>query len=214
MSHRIIIACIMWISIFAAIVMAGCSDEKSPAQGSTAIHTANGDLLRDGLRIRRDPARNRIWLVGLEDVRVYDAGSKRLIRKIRLPSWSVASFDFACMPDMALDRSGSAFVSSNVQAKLWRIDADSFEVKEYEISLLGREQWAIGFGALAFAPNGTLYALTSSAGSLWKIDVAKASASMIEPDSPPSTACVFTTQFLKDFERSQKPWTRPLPYQN
>jgi hypothetical protein len=115
---------------------------------------------------------------------------------------------------MVLDSSGSAIISSNVQARLWRIDAESFDVKEHEISLHGREQWDTGFGALAFAADGTLYALTSSAGSLWKIDVAKASAGMIEPDSPPSKACAFTTQFLKDLERSRKPWTRPLPHQN
>jgi len=214
MSNRIIVAFVWWLAIFAAIVMTGCSQERNWSQSPAAFGAGDTDVLNDGLRIRRDETRNRIWLLGVDDVRVYDAGSKRLIRKIALPSWSVVSFDFACMPDMALDRSGSAFVSSNVQAKLWRIDADSFEVKEYEISLLGREQWAIGFGALAFAPNGTLYALTSSAGSLWKIDVAKANASMIEPDSSPSTACAFTTQFLKDFERSQKPWTRPSPRQN
>ena len=216
--------CGWWILLVAVTVMAGCGNERDPARGPAAGRAGNGfappETYRAGehdtLRTRTDAARNRLWVLTLEDVRVYDITKKgkKLIRQIALPNWSVTSFDFACMPDMALDRSGSAFVSSNVQAKLWRIDADSFEVKEYEISLLGREQWAIGFGALAFAPNGTLYALTSSAGSLWKIDVAKANASMIEPDSSPSTACAFTTQFLKDFERSQKPWTRPSPRQN
>jgi hypothetical protein len=203
MSNRIIIACIWWIMMFAAFVMAGCSQERNPAQGPAAFRAGNVDVLHDGLRIRRDAARNRIWLLGLDDVRVYDAESKRLIRKIALPSWSVARF--ICDPDMVLDSSGSAIVSSNVQARLWRIDADSFEVKQHGISLQGREQWDVGFGALAFAADGTLLALTSSGGSLWKIDVAKASASMIEPNNPPSRACAFTTQFLKDFERSQKP---------
>ena len=146
-------------------------------------------------------------MLGLDNVRVYDTVKKKLIRRIELPNGSVARF--ICDPDMVLDSSGSAFISSNVQAKLWRIDADSFEVKEHEISLHGREQWDIGFGALAFAADGALYALTSSAGSLWKIDIAKASASTIDPDNPPSRACALTAQFLKDFERSRKPWTLP-----
>jgi hypothetical protein len=206
MSNRIIIACIGWIAIFAAMEMTGCSQEKMSVQRPAAVRPGGSDVLRDSYRIRRDAARNRIWLLGLDDVRVYDAGSKRLITKIALPGWSVARF--ACDPDMVLDGSGSAIISSNVQARLWRIDADSFEVKEHEISLHGRELWDIGFGALAFAADGTLYALTSSAGSLWKIDVAKASAVMIDPDNPPSKACAFTAQFLNDFERSQKPWTR------
>lgn len=200
MSNRIIIASIWWTMIFAAFVMAGCSQERNPAQGPAAFRAGNVDVLHDGLSIRRDAARNRIWLLGLDDVRVYDAESKRLIRKIALPSWSVARF--ICDPDMVLDSSGSAIISSNVQARLWRVDADSFEVKEHGISLQGREQWDVGFGALAFAPDGTLLALTSSGGSIWKIDVARASASMIEPNNPPSRACAFTTQFLKDFERS------------
>jgi hypothetical protein len=208
------------VLLFAVTVMMGCSNERNPAHGPTAGRTGNDYALpetygageRDALRIRTDTARNRVWVLGLDDVRVYDTAKKKLIRRIELPNWSVARF--ICAPDMVLDSSGSAIISSNVQARLWRIDADSFEVKEHEISLHGREQWDTGFGALAFGADGALYALTSSAGSLWKIDVAKASAGMIEPDSPSSKACAFTTQFLNDFERSRKPWTRPSPHQN
>jgi len=192
----------IWMALFlVASVMAGCGKDGNPEFSMDE---------RNSLRFRTDTARNRLWVLTLENVRVYDAAKKKLIRQIELPNWSVAGF--ICMPDIALDRSGSAIISSNVQARLWRIDADSFEVTEHEISLLGKERWDIGFGALAFATDGALYALTSSAGSLWKIDVAKASASMIEPNTPPSKACAFTTQFMKDFERSQKPWTRPLPH--
>jgi hypothetical protein len=151
-------------------------------------------------------------VLGLDDVRVFDTTKKQLMRKVVLPNWSVARF--ICPPDMVLDGSGSAIISSNVQARLWQIDADSFEVKQHEIRLQGREQWDTGFGALAFAADGALYAMTSSAGSLWKIDVAKAGASMIEVNGPPLRGCAFTTQFLNNLERSQKPWTRPLPQPN
>jgi hypothetical protein len=200
MSNRIIIACVLWVSIFTAIVMAGCSPESGTARSEGAVRAAYADILYDGLLIRRDEARNRVWLLGLDDVRVYDAASKRLIRRIALPGWSVARF--TCDPDMVLDGSGSAIVSSNVQARLWSIDAQSFEVKNHAISLQGREQWDTGFGALAFAEDGTLYALTSSGGSSWKIDLAKASAGMIGPDNPPSKTCAFATKFLKNIERS------------
>jgi len=183
-----------------ASVVAGCGKEGNPEYGMDE---------RDALRVMTDTARNRRWVLGLDDVRVYDTVKKRLIRKIVLPSWSVARF--ICNPDMVLDGLGSAYISSNVQAKIWRIDAASFEVKEHKISLLGRERWDVGFGALAFATDGTLYALTSTVGSLWKVDVAREDASMIEPNDPPSKACAFTAQFLKDFERSRKPWTHPLP---
>ena len=158
---------------------------------------------RDALRIRTDTARSRVWVLGLDNVRVYDTVKKRLIRQIELPSWSVARL--ACMPDMALDRSGSAFISSNAQPRLWRIDADSFEVKVHEISLHGREQWDVGFGALAFAADGTLLALTSPVGSLWRIDVGKASARIVEENTSLRNVCELTMQFLSDFTRSQKP---------
>ena len=49
-------------------------------------------------------------------------------------AWSVVGFRNVCMPDMALDRTGSAFISSNGQARLLRIDADRFDLKEYAIS--------------------------------------------------------------------------------
>jgi hypothetical protein len=237
MSQGIVSVCGWVVLLFAITVTAGCGKERDSAQRSTAGRTGTDYLMpeapaqfsmagrtsidypllletygedeRDAIRIKTDPARGRLWLLGIEHVRVYDTVTKKLIRQIALPGWSVLRF--ACVPNLALDRSGSAFVSSNVQAKLWRIDANSFEVKEHEISLRGREEWDTGFGALAFARDGTLYALTSSLGSVWKIDVAKASASMVHLNHPPSKACAFTAQFLKDFERSQKPWTRPLP---
>ena len=220
MSNGIVSVC-SWLTVVLSVaVTTGCSNEGNPARSAMAAPAGNDNALPetsavggwDALRARTDTARNRLWVLGLDNVRVYDTVKKKLIRRIELPNWSVARI--VCMPDMALDRSGSAFITSNVQARLWRIDADSFEVKEHEISLHGREQWDTGFGALVFAAEGTLYALTSSAGSLWKIDVATASASMIDPGNPPSRACAFATQFLNDFERSRKPWTRPSPQQN
>jgi hypothetical protein len=200
-----------WLLVICAVtVMVGCTNEGNPTQGATAGRADNNKALlekyygtneRNALRIRTDTARNRLWVLGLDDVRVFDTTKQQLMRKVVLPNRSVARF--ICPPDMVLDDSGSAIISSNVQARLWRIDADSFEVKQHEIRLQGREQWDTGFGALAFAADGALYALTSSAGSLWKIDLGKASAGMIKPDNPPSRACAFTAQFLKDLERSQ-----------
>ncbi len=209
MSHGIV--CGWAILFFAVGIMAGCRNEGNPTQGATAGHAGNNKALlekygigeRGALRFRTDTARNRLWVLGLDDVRVFDTTKKQLIRKIVLPNWSVARF--ICDPDMVLDNSGSAFISSNAQAKLWRIAADSFEVKEHVISLLGREQWDTGFGALAFAADGTLYALTTSAGSLWKIDVGKASASMIASDNRLLHVCELTASILSDFKRSLKP---------
>ena len=189
-----------WATLLLAMtVMAGCGNEGKPTQSSMADRTGSDVALlekhgtgeRDAFRIRTDTTRNRVWVLGPDDVRVYDA-AKRPIRRIILSNWSVAHF--ICDPDMVLDGSGSAIISSNVPARLWRIDADSFEVTQHEISLQGKEQWDIGFGALAFAADGTLVALTASANSLWKIDLARASASLIELYHPPLKTCALTAQ--------------------
>ena len=182
----------IWVVLLLAVSMImGCGNGEYPAQ-------AGG---RDALRAVPDTARNRLWVLGLEGVQVYDTRNKRLIRKVELPGWSVARF--VCPPDIALDRSGSATISSNVQSKLWRIDTDSFEVKEHEISLFGRERWDTGFGALAFAADGTLLALTSSGGSLWRVDAGKGSARMVEPATTYLKMCDLTPQFINDFERKK-----------
>lgn len=189
MRNRITIACIWWVLILAAAATTGCSQEMVPAQaqGPAAVRGGDGDILQGGIRIRRDAVRNRIWLLGLDDVRIYDGQSNRLIRTIALPSWSVARF--ACDPDMVLDRAGSAIVSSNTEARLWRIDAGSFEVSEHPIRLEGRERWDIGFAAIAISVDGALLALTSVSESLWKIDLNKGSARMVAPAAARLSIC-------------------------
>lgn len=202
MSRQIIVAGTCWVFILTAFVMTGCSPETGTA-GKATVGAAYADNLRDALRIRHDAARSRTWLLGLDSVLVYDTASKRLIREIALPGWSAAGF--ICKPDLALDRSGSAFVSSNAQARLWRIDTDSFKLTVREIRLLEREQWEVGFGALAFAADGTLVALTSLGGSLWKIDAGKGDARMVEQSPRFLNVCDLTVQLLDDIERSRKP---------
>jgi len=200
MSHRTIISCIMWITIFGAIVLAGCSQEQEAIQNLAELRGGDSAILRDGFRIRRDEARNRTWVLGLDDVRVHDSASGRLIQKIELPSWSVARF--TCDPDMVLDSSGSAIISSNAQSRLWRIDAASLKVSEYEIRLQGREQWDAGFGALAFAADGNLLALMSFGGSLWDIDLASGTGRRVAPNRTFFNACGSTMQYRRNASES------------
>ncbi|MDO8597224.1 MAG: hypothetical protein Q7R45_11435 [Sulfuricaulis sp.] len=212
-----ILPTILWLAVATTII--GCSDvlqapggvkpnastDRSDGGSSGGsddpLPEAYGTSVRDVLRVKTDAARGRHWLLGLDHVRVYDAVTKKLIRQIALPNWMVVRA--VCDPDLVLDRSGSALVSSNVQAKLWRIDGNSFEVKAQEISLPGDQE--VGFGALAFTADGTLYALSSSTRSLWKINAAMANASMIESYNPPLNACALAPKFLNEFERSRKP---------
>jgi len=215
MSNRIVSVCGWLVLLFAVAGVAGCGGNNgNPSQSSSSGRADSADLRpesygidkRDALRFRKDTQHNRLWVLSLENVRVYDIARNRktLLRQIPMPKWSVVPFDFACMPDMALDRSGSAFISSNAQPRIWRIDADSFELKEHEIILQGREQWDLGFGALAFAQDGTLLALSSPVGLLWSIDVGKASASIVEQNVSFRDVCELTMQFVSNFEKSGK----------
>ena len=209
-----------WLAVISAVnLITGCGNDRdstrSPAAahaGGNAARAASPAIGRDALSIRKDPARNRLWVLTFEDVRIYDATTAQLLRKVELPNWSAAYF--MCQPDIALDGSGSATVSSNVEARLWRIDADSLEVTEREIVLIGKERWDTGFGAVAYAADGALLALTSSGGSLWSVDFARGSARLVDPNAPLSNGCELPMQLQSNFERRQGPWMPQSPQQN
>jgi hypothetical protein len=202
--------------LLATALTAGCGDTGKDSADFSAAYVGSADLRnekqggQDVLRIREDLVRNRLWVLTSSDVRVYNtaATGKRLIRTIALPNWSVVGFRNVCMPDLVLDRSGSAFIASNGQARLMRIDADRFALKDYAISFRERDGMDIGFGALAFAADGALFARTTPGGMLWKIDLARSSATMTDvvkklpADQCAITTQPMTTQLLTDFERS------------
>ncbi len=160
------------------------SDDVAPAT-PRALAASDRAILENhhagdakALRARPDRQRERLWVLTLDEVYVYDTRKRERIRRIRLPEWFVA--DFMCAPDMVLDKSGTAFVSNNVQPRVVEIAGDDFEVKEYQLRLISAKQWDIGFGALAFAPDGTLFALSALAGSLFRIDLSRGTATEVE----------------------------------
>lgn len=211
MSHGIVSSYRGLIVPLAMTVVMGCDKGLDPHEGSTARQPVKEstqllkryeDDERKALRIRTDTVRRRVWMLSINnDVRVYDEPSKKLLRQISLPGWLVVRTP--CMPDLILDRSGSAFISSNVTPRIWRINADTFEVSVHEVALLGKEGWDIGFTTLAFTGKGTLYGLSPSANSLWNIDVINASANMIESYRPPLEQCALKAQALDRFETSR-----------
>ena len=165
--------------------------ERADRMRYAALLGAHDHGERRALRVKVDAARNRLWVLSLVDVFVYDIDGQQLIQRVTLPNRSVAGF--VCPPDMALDQSGAALISSNVESKLWKIDAENFSIKQHEIRLHGRESWEIGFGAITFAADGTLFGLTAHAGSLWRIDIAKSSANQVDLSERVLNACALVT---------------------
>jgi hypothetical protein len=168
-----------------AFALAGCISQENAGERPAAGNGHGSDFRsasyeaseRTAFRVRKDEARNRIWVLTPEGVRVYDAATRKRVRAVELPRWSNARI--ACHPDLALDSQGSAVVSSNAQPTLWRIDGGDFRVTMRDIRLQEREQWDVGFGALAYAADGTLLGSTHEGGTLWRVDLESGSAYIV-----------------------------------
>jgi hypothetical protein len=143
------------------------------------------------LRVQVDATRKRLWVLGMQNAYVYDIDERQLIRRIALPARSVAGIQ--CAPDLILDRSGNAFISSNAEPRLWQISAADFSIKEHAIRMVGKEGWDSGFGALAFSADGTLFGLSAFAGTLWRIDPARSSASQVALSGRVLNTCSLNT---------------------
>ncbi|HET9664105.1 MAG TPA: hypothetical protein VFP00_07740 [Burkholderiales bacterium] len=198
-SHR-------WLFVPVAVAVAiGCSKEperprdaatERPVKASSQQLKTYSEDQRNALRTTMDTARGRVWMLSLDNtVRIYDQRSKKLLREIALPDWLAVRT--ACMPNVIVDRSGAAFISSNVTPWIWRIDGETFDLKVHEISLRGREGLDVGFATLAFDSSGMLYGLAPSANWLWAIDMTRANASMVQVYDPPLEECTLTAQHLE-----------------
>jgi hypothetical protein len=199
--------------LLALLALAGCGDPKSPVSGTARVQSsaqecctttaqdrppyaalleAHRDAGEKALRVTFDAVRSRLWVLDLEHVHVYDIAKRVRIGRMPLPNWSVA--ELICPPDMALDRSGNVLVSDNTQPTLWRIDADTFRFTGHPLRLVGSENVDIGFGALAFATDGSLYGIAATGGTLWRIDVESASAQRVELDALLPEGCSLTVR--------------------
>jgi hypothetical protein len=181
------------LTLFAATALTGCDSAPTPRGDPqhASIYRASRDRYevtgRDStpyaallkaheqgeqraLRIKIDAVRNRLWVLGLNHVYIYDITGKQLVRRVALPNGSVAGF--VCPPDMALNLSGAAIVAGNVESTLWKIDPEDFSIKAQDITLQADVNRSIGFGALTFAADGSLYAISAHEGLLWRIDFA------------------------------------------
>jgi hypothetical protein len=126
-------------------------------------------------------------------VHVYDLARNRLVQSIALPNWFYADDGSNCLPDLQVDRHGAAFVSDNIQPKLWRIDADRFSVHERSVSLDSQRSVDAGFSALAISEGGVLFAAMAAPGSLWRIDTGSFRAEKIRLSEPIHGACAMET---------------------
>ena len=151
-----------------------------------------GALPQDGrkhvLRVRLDAERQRIWVLDAAGLFAYEAATSRLIRH-----WALDDTQHShehCLPDIAVDPSGSVFVSSAIRPKLWRIDGATLEGSDHEVATDADEGKDFGFSALAFAGDeSTLYAASATTGALWRVDAARHTATKLTLPRPLYGAC-------------------------
>jgi hypothetical protein len=167
-------------ALVSTILLGGCG---KPGALPAAVELPASAVMAQGspsaLRVRSDRVRDRNWALTLDHVEVYDRVTRRLIRRIDLPPWWVA--DRVCQPDIVFDARGTAFISHNIEPKLWQIHADTFELKEHAFRLVGKEHLDIGFSSLTFASDGTLIAKASTGDTIWRMDFESATAHEVEP---------------------------------
>ena len=178
------------LSLLAMILIGACDS-------TTGLHESPGlDLAPAGpkehwgaLRAKPDAIRDRLWVLELDHVDVYDRQTDSLIHRVELPPWTVA--DFVCPPDIAFDRMGTAYISHNAEPKLWQIDPDTYQLKEHRLRLLQRESLDIGLTRLRFAADGTLFAGASLGGLQWRIDLGSATAQLVDVLGSMTDECGF-----------------------
>ena len=131
------------------------------------LHTSAGNTV---LRVRLDARRERLWVLDVGRVHVIDLVTNRRLRTIELANWMFSAHEDLCLPDLAIDGHGAAFVSDNMQPKLWRIDPADFAVYERTVRRDAFRNLDAGFSALAIGEGGVLFAATATPGLLWRID--------------------------------------------
>jgi hypothetical protein len=167
------------ISLLAIFLLSACDSATGLRESPGRDMTSTGTKWHwDALRVKVDSTRNRRWVLDLKFVDVYDKRTDNLIKRIDLPPWTVA--DFVCPPDIAFDRTGTAYISHNVEPKLWQIDPDTFLLKEHRLRLLQRESLDIGLTKLRFSADGTLFAGASLGGLQWRIDLESATGQPVD----------------------------------
>ncbi|HEX2829068.1 MAG TPA: hypothetical protein VHP37_22150 [Burkholderiales bacterium] len=164
-----------WRSVVALLVSAWIEAAYAQSVAPEPRHLLDRRLLQadpdDGvLRVRLDARRARLWVLDVGRVHVIDLVTNRRIRTVELPNWMFSTHEDMCLPDLAIDEDGAAFVSDNMQPKLWRIAPADFSIRERVVSRDAYRELDAGFTALAIGEGGVMFAAMSAPGLLWRID--------------------------------------------
>ena len=181
-----------------AAAVAGCNSDAASIgapEASVAMRTPQ-DWYRSGqpiLRSQADAARNRIWILTLDGVALYEASTGVKVAQIPLPGWIWVGEQYACPPDLAIGPHGEAVISSNVVPALWRVDPVTRLASKHDLAIENDAGRDVGFSALAYSAQQQAYfAVSPSHGSLWRIDPQLGRAQRIPLSTSLPSACALT----------------------
>jgi len=145
---------------------------------------------RPAFRVQVDASRNRVWVLSLKGVYIYESRTRKLIKRVELPNWVMVKEAFVCGPDLVLAASGTGYVTSNIQPIIWEIDAETLTVREHVLALDADKDKDFGFSALSFGAGGRdLLGVSSPLGIVWRIDLAADTAQMARSPKPIRGSC-------------------------
>lgn len=122
------------------------------------------------IRLAVDDARGRLWVLDHGAVYIYDLNNKELIKRVIFLATKTSQA--SCLPDMALDRQGNAFISDNTRPFIYRIGSGSLEIAQW----LADERLSpfpdSGISAMAIGQDGkSLFAVNGFSGEFWRLDL-------------------------------------------
>lgn len=142
------------------------------------------------LRFRTDAARDRLWVLTLDGVEVYEVATRRKLTQIALSGWIWVDEQYSCPPDLTLGPKGEALISSNVVPTLWRVDPVTLAASQHDLVLDQDTDRDIGFSGMTYsAEQGIFFAVSNLHGSLWRIDPLLKRAQKIPISTPVPSAC-------------------------
>jgi hypothetical protein len=166
-------------------------------RGGTRSHPWAGDpsgRRLNVLRLALDERRGLLWAVGNDYVSVFrlplGGHPPRLLARVGVPFSRV--HPKICLPDIALDRDGRAYVTSTHGATITMVEPSGGRpmVQSLRFPPYGPQPWSLS--ALSFTPDGRfLLAADAATGTLWRIDLREFRAQRIEGGGELRGACGF-----------------------
>jgi hypothetical protein len=166
------VTCIFSLASFGACDNAQAQKPVSPA----TAYKGRAPIIRQQI----DVTRNRVWILALDGVHVYNQGTGKKVGSAVLPGWSWVGEPYGCSPALAIGPEGEAVITSDVFPVVWRIDPATLAVTSTALALDTDADKDMGFSGLIYAPaQGAFFAAGTFSGSFWRIDPALKTAKKI-----------------------------------